>query len=373
MPEARTFVRPDGRRFVLGAPSGDLPPGELFASVDEHDAEARAAFERLGFEPVRRQLELMLPALLPPVDTPEGVHVLRADELPERELRLLDDELRQDVPGTDGWRWLPQDFHEETHESPHFDPAVYLVAVADGDPAAICRVWLRPEGPKLGFIGVRRALRRRGLARRLFGEAFSVLAARGHAEVWTEVDENNAASRALLEGVGGRRVGASLELRRGPAVEIREAASADVPELAAVAARTWLDAFGDSLPPEEAAAEVARTRSPERFLRALDERTILVAEREGVLAGYAELGSGTFHRLYVETALHGHGIGARLAAAALAHPLLARERVTLQVWERNERAVRLYERLGFRRVGTTRFTLGDGTEAEDLVYALEPG
>ena len=56
--------------------------------------------------------------------------------------------------------------------------------------------------------------------------------------------------------------------------------------------------------------------------------------------------------------------------AALAHPQLATaSRVFLQVWERNARAVQLYEDLGFRVVGTTTFTIGSGQTAEDLVMA----
>lgn len=210
----RAWIRPDGRCFLLGEPDEELPLGELFASVDEADARRRAAFEALGFAPVRRELDLLLPAVLAPVAAPGGVRARRADEVPEDALRLLDDELRQDVPGTDGWHWRPEDFREETYSSPQYDPAVYLPGEVDGELAAICRVWLRPERPRLGFVGVRRSLRRRGIARWLVGEAFAVLAARGHDEVATEVDETNVGSRALLERIGGRCVGASLELRR---------------------------------------------------------------------------------------------------------------------------------------------------------------
>jgi ribosomal protein S18 acetylase RimI-like enzyme len=145
---------------------------------------------------------------------PSGLEARRADEIEEDALRLLDDELRQDVPGTDGWRWTAEEFRDETYLSPHFDPAVYLVAVGRDEPIGICRVWVRPEHPKLGFIGVRRSLRRRGIARWLIGEAFAELAARGEQEVWTEVDETNVASRTLLESLDGRPVGASVELRR---------------------------------------------------------------------------------------------------------------------------------------------------------------
>jgi ribosomal protein S18 acetylase RimI-like enzyme len=44
----------------------------------------------------------------------------------------------------------------------------------------------------------------------------------------------------------------------------------------------------------------------------------------------------------------------------------------LQVWDQNERAVRLYESFGFRRVGTTTFRVG-AEEMEDLVMLLDRG
>jgi ribosomal protein S18 acetylase RimI-like enzyme len=214
VPEARTFLRPDGRRFLLGPPEGELPPGELFAAVDESATEQLRSLEDLGFVRERRELELVLPTDVPRLAAPPGVEAVSADEVDEDALRVLDDELRQDVPGTDGWRWTAADFREETFLSPHFDPAVYLVATRGGEPAGICRVWVRPEHPRLGFIGIRRSLRRHGIARWLIGETFAVLHARGQREVSTEVDETNLASRTLLEGLGGRVVGASLELRR---------------------------------------------------------------------------------------------------------------------------------------------------------------
>ena len=65
------------------------------------------------------------------------------------------------------------------------------------------------------------------------------------------------------------------------------------------------------------------------------------------------------------------GWGRKLVEAALAHPRLAHaDRIYLQVWERNEPAIRLYESVGFDVVGTTSFTIG-GTAAEDLVMMLD--
>ena len=154
-------------------------------------------------------------------------------------------------------------------------------------------------------------------------------------------------------------------------MNIRVAREEDVPALADLATRTWLDAFGATVSPEDAAAETEDGRSEERFRGALRKLTILVAEDGDALVGYAELGDGELHRLYVETALQGQGIGRALLEAVLAHPRLATApRVVLQVWDQNERAIRLYESVGFRRTGTTRFTIGS-EEVEDAVYELE--
>ena len=166
-------------------------------------------------------------------------------------------------------------------------------------------------------------------------------------------------------------------------IRIRPAKPADVPALAALAQRTWSDAFGWSISPEELAAEL-ENRSEASFADALETWTTLIAEDDGSLVGYVQFGDVVIdgvearqgdrelHRLYVDTELQGHGIGRALMEAALAHRRLATaQRVFLQVWERNARAVQLYEDLGFRVVGTTTFTIGSGEQAEDLVMVRD--
>ena len=158
-----------------------------------------------------------------------------------------------------------------------------------------------------------------------------------------------------------------------------------MPKLAELAKRTWSSAFGDGVTPEDEAAELEQTRSEGYFLDALRTKTILVAERDGTLLGYvqfgevdipdvhAQPGDRGLHRLYVDTASQGRGLGRRLTEAALRHPrLAAASRIFLQVWDENARAVRLYESLGFRKIGTTTFTVGSQV-MEDLVMVLERG
>ena len=73
---------------------------------------------------------------------------------------------------------------------------------------------MNPGRPRLGFIGVLPGYRRRGIARALLARVFAELQERGVHDVSTEIDETNTASRALLEGLGARRTGTTVELNR---------------------------------------------------------------------------------------------------------------------------------------------------------------
>jgi GNAT superfamily N-acetyltransferase len=192
------WERPDGRRFVFGD-SSDLPGGELYVSVREGD---EGQWIERGFTVWRREDEIEVPTV------PASPHdFLGLGDVDENRLRLLDDELRQDTPGSDGWRWTADGFHEETFDA----PSIYLVAK---DYAGICRVWLDKSPPRLGFVGVLREHRREGLGRALVTAALGEATALGHERVMAEVDEANAASQALFRGFGARRIGGYVELVR---------------------------------------------------------------------------------------------------------------------------------------------------------------
>jgi hypothetical protein len=94
---------------------------------------------------------------------------------------------------------------------------------------------------------------------------------------------------------------------------IRPADADDVPALAELASRTWSDAFGDSVAPEELAVELEEKRSPAYFDAVLRTDTILVAESNSALIGYVQFGDVNIseleplpgeqelHRVYVAT------------------------------------------------------------------------
>ena len=138
----------------------------VVAHVDERATDECDVLTAAGFAIARREaviafevataLEALAHAELPP-----GIVARSAAQLDEDELRLLDDELRQDVPGASGWRSTPEEFREQTFADPAFDPRTYLVAVHQGSGSllGLVRVWMNLRGPRLGLVAVRRAHR----------------------------------------------------------------------------------------------------------------------------------------------------------------------------------------------------------------------
>ena len=227
--EVTVWVRPDGRAFILG---GSARPevrrrllaeiektgyAELYINANPRDEDLQADLRELGFEVTREERVFTIPvpeavAGLSSAPVPESIEFISAADADEDRLRLLDDLLRDDVPGTAGWRWSPEAFHDETF-GPQFDPALYVVAVDAGEYVGLSRIW-NSARPRWGMVGVARSHRRRGLAAAMAREVFGVLHAREVPEVTTEVDVDNAASNALVGRMGGRATGSTVEMRK---------------------------------------------------------------------------------------------------------------------------------------------------------------
>lgn len=231
--ELTAWVRPDKRWFVrfrscqdaaceplLRAASENVEH-DLYSWVDESDVEGQQRLGGLGFRVNRRENDYRVPTDpavtgLAQVATADRWRIVTADSADEDRLRVLDDELRQDVPGCDGWEWDREGFRDETYDPTYFDPTTYLVAI---DPsidryAGLVRIWNNPSGPKLGMVGIARQYRRQGLATILLARAFKTLYERGKIEVVTSGDVDNTASNALLLTLGAHRTGGSVELIR---------------------------------------------------------------------------------------------------------------------------------------------------------------
>jgi len=229
---ATAWVRPDGRCFVsftgdareplLDAIVKRVGTVTLHATAPASDDEQLARYQRLGFAIERRERVYAIDVarachVLSRASTPDGVTFVSPEEADLDRLRVLDDTLRGDVPGTDGWKWTAEQFRDETFGS-QYDPDLYAVAVdaATGDYVGIARVWNNPSRPRLGMIGVVRSHRRRGLARASMARVLAVLATRGTPEITTEVDVTNEASSSLMLSLGASVTGELMELAHPP-------------------------------------------------------------------------------------------------------------------------------------------------------------
>lgn len=158
---------------------------------------------------------------------------------------------------------------------------------------------------------------------------------------------------------------------------IRRAVSSDAAALADLAARTFSDTFASQNTPEDMASYLAKSFGEEQQRREIEDPSIvtLVMESGGALIAYAMLkrsdsqyGDVELARLYVSREHHGGGIARTLMNAALdAAYDLGGATVWLGVWERNPRAIRFYEKSGFRDIGSHPFLLGSDLQTDRIM------
>ena len=211
--------RPDAYAPLTDAVARDMSR-DLYVTLDDGELDAFEVCVAAGFVEHRRESYYRIPVesaltALAGATMPAGLDILSAVDADVDRLRLLDDALRQDVPGAEGWRWALEDFRAETF-GPDFDPATYLVAMErdTGEYVGLVRVWNRRTGPRLGLMAMLAPFRGSGATRALLGQVFAVLGGRGVASVICEADDTNVGSVSLLTRLGARRYGGSVELIR---------------------------------------------------------------------------------------------------------------------------------------------------------------
>ncbi|QIS43074.1 GNAT family N-acetyltransferase [Clavibacter capsici] len=188
-----------------------------------------------------------------------------------------------------------------------------------------------------------------------------------------------------------------------PAVpSYRVATPADADEVAAVAARTFALACPPSTTAEAIAEHIRTVLSPARFRAHLEDpaHRLVLAEVDGSAVGYTMVVAAPpadpdvagalrlvpvieLSKVYVEAGSHGVGVARPLMAETLriARGLAgeagrdADAGIWLGVNEHNARAIRFYERSGFRIVGTRSFRLSDAVETDHVMERplAEPG
>lgn len=163
---------------------------------------------------------------------------------------------------------------------------------------------------------------------------------------------------------------------------IRRATLADARLLAELGARTFAETFAADNTPEDMAAYLAASFSPEQQGAELSDllSIFLIAEIDGSAAGYSMLRASEspnevsseqpieLVRFYVSQEWHGRGVGAALMQACIDE---AREMdyrtLWLGVWEHNSRAQNFYRKWKFQEVGGHIFQLGADPQNDILM------
>lgn len=161
-----------------------------------------------------------------------------------------------------------------------------------------------------------------------------------------------------------------------PPFTLRAATARDAETIAALSIQVFLDTYATGGVRPDLAQEALTEYSVDAFAARLAEtgRRFIVAEVGSGLVGFAEtliaeapapvggVSGAQLVRLYVQPAAQGSGVGKALLDAA--ERLAVRESskaLWLIAWERNDRALAFYARLGYADVGAGTYTFHDQT------------
>lgn len=188
----------------------------LVSRPADQTLEQQRCLRGAGFRPCRTEVLWRIPIgpyLARPVRSQH--RFIPVTDLDVDAVTALDNTIRADIPGTEGWHGTVAEL-QETLEDPELDPALYRIAqhAKTGSLDGLIRVWNRTPEPRLGCIGVVRSWRRTSLALALVHSVAAPLLERGVAHITTETDSSNGASHLMAANHGGTQVGALIEWRR---------------------------------------------------------------------------------------------------------------------------------------------------------------
>lgn len=167
-----------------------------------------------------------------------------------------------------------------------------------------------------------------------------------------------------------------------PALSLRVADFADLASLLDVAQTSFVQAFTEGNKPENVQAYLSQAFTQVQLEKEWRNpaSTFLLASLEGKLVGYTKVNLAAAQtdvqdpdslevaRLYTLEEVWGRGVGQFLLDAALAFAKgKGKTFVWLGVWEHNARAIRFYEKNGFKTFGSHPFPFGDEIQNDWLM------
>lgn len=162
-------------------------------------------------------------------------------------------------------------------------------------------------------------------------------------------------------------------------IAVRERTDADIEAAAEVLVKVHaLDGY----PVEGVADPVAWLQAPRAnnaWVALLDGQIVghaLVTQpgaTDAAVGAWAEMGGDpektvSLARLFVDPAARGQGVGVQLTRTAMQWAQERGLRLVLDVMDKDKSAIRIYERLGWRSIGTAMHDTGQGTEVLAHLY-----
>ena len=167
----------------------------------------------------------------------------------------------------------------------------------------------------------------------------------------------------------------------------RRADPSDVPEVCDLGSSVFSTAFGHSVPPDALQAYLSESYTPKAIAGDISDpskSTIIASDKIGTVVGFAMLTRGTsdpcvdhlggkveLQRVYVDSQFHGQGIGKLLMDEL---EKIAKkegfEHIWLGVWEENLKAQKVYEKLGYERLGEHDFAVGSVVQRDHIMVKV---
>ena len=165
---------------------------------------------------------------------------------------------------------------------------------------------------------------------------------------------------------------------------IRRAKESDLNELSVFATQTFYDAYdwyNTAENMQDYAKKYFSTANLLSEFKQTDSVFLIALDDYQKIIGYAKMGKGNnnsdlkeshseIERIYVKTKLQRAGIGQKLIDEII---LITQKRnqkiIWLGVWQKNEKAVNFYKKIGFEIFGTTTFVLGNDPQ-DDFMMKL---
>jgi ribosomal protein S18 acetylase RimI-like enzyme len=156
---------------------------------------------------------------------------------------------------------------------------------------------------------------------------------------------------------------------------IRSASEAEIPTLRALAERIWRVSYAEMITPAQIDYMLEWMYAPETIAREMAEGVVWeTAWLDGEMVGFHSCTLDTaeqrlkLNKLYLLPELQGFGLGQQLLERV--HALAAQHgarQVWLQVNKNNARAIRAYERAGYRAERSAVFDIGGGFVMDDFI------